>query len=261
MKSFTTDRLTVRVFDSVEAMAATAAADFAAAVNALLRTRDAANVVFAGAQSQMAFHAALVARRDIPWPRIDAISVDEFHAPGIPPELAVCAQPRRDLYSRVPLRSVTMPDFAAPDAEAERARFQAAIAHRPLHLACLGVGVSGHLAFNEPGPGVFDEPQAVKVVDVAESSKRQLMADPNFAALGTIPARGITMTVPTLMSAGTILCCVPYRIKAGIIRDLLAPGVRESLPATILKTHPGATLYLDVESSSLWAAPGASGTR
>jgi glucosamine-6-phosphate deaminase len=251
MKSFTHVKLNVMVCENDEALAARAASDFAAEVRRLLEDRESLNVIFAGAESQMKFHQALVAREDIPWQKLHAIAVDEFWAPHIPRECSVCEQPRRDLYQHVPLAKVSMLDFAAEDPEAERARYERIVRDHPPHVACLGIGVSGHLAFNEPGDAVFDEHQPVKLVDVCEQSKRQLMSDPNFKGLGTIPEKGITITIPTLLTADSIFCLAPYRIKAEIIRDMFSAGITTHLPATVLKTHPNTRLYLDEESYSL----------
>ena len=248
--------LSVLTAETTEEMAACAADDFAAHAERLLRGLPEINVVFAGAESQGAFHAALRTRRTIAWSRINAFSVDEFIAPGMPPENAVSAQPRRDLYRHVPLRSVNVIDFAAPDPEAERARYEALLAaHRP-HLCCIGIGISGHIALNEPGATDFHDPRAVRIVSVCEESKRQLERDPNFRALPAIPERGITTTIPFLLAAEHILVVVPYALKAPIIRRLRESPVTTELPASILKERRNARLYLDAGSAGL-PAPGA----
>ena len=125
MRTFQHERATVMVADTTAELADRAAGDFAAEVKRQLAkdSRKSLNAYFAGAQSQMAFHAALVARADIPWDRIDAFAVDEFWAPHIPREYAVCTQPQRDLYRLVRPRSVNVLDPAAPSAQAEAERW------------------------------------------------------------------------------------------------------------------------------------------
>lgn len=255
MQKFKDGELEVVVFASVDELAQQAADDFASASARLLTERDGINVVFSGAESQMKFHKALRSRDDIEWRRIHAFAVDEFCAPDIPAECSVCYQPRRDLYDHVPLASVNVLDYAAADPEAECARYARLVGEHPPDIACLGIGISGHLALNEPGDNVFDEPEPVKIAEVCERSRQQLMKDPNFMQLPAIPDSGITITIPTLMQSPTVLCVVPYRIKAEIIRDFFATGVTTDLPASILKTKPGAVLYLDDESSSLSTLP------
>ena len=151
MREFACGRMKVLSADSTSEMAEKAAADFAAGAAALLRSNPEINVVFSGAESQSVFHRSVRARTDIDWSRINAFSVDEFHAPGIRAENAVSAQPTRDLYEHVSLKSVNVIDYAAKDIEAERLRYEALIAAHPPHISCLGIGISGHIALNEPG--------------------------------------------------------------------------------------------------------------
>ncbi|MEI8093877.1 MAG: 6-phosphogluconolactonase [Spirochaetales bacterium] len=250
MRKETCGLMTVIRGQSTPDMARLAAEAFARSVSELLVDHDSLPVVFSGAQSQMEFHAALRQRSDIPWNRLDAFAVDEFYAPGIPRHLRVCAQPERDLYSQLPFRSVNVLEADPPDLEAERRRYEALIRANPPRLACLGIGLSGHLALNEPGADPHDR-QAVRLVEVCEASKRQLEQDPNFAALGSIPSQGLTLTLPVLLAAKTLLVVVPYALKRPVVEQLFATEVTPELPATLLRTHPDATLFLDPDSAPL----------
>ncbi|HTL52492.1 MAG TPA: 6-phosphogluconolactonase [Planctomycetota bacterium] len=250
MPQFTARAGTARVVvhATPELSAAAAAEKFADAVLVTLRTKLACNVVFAGAQSQMPFHAALVQRTDINWSRINAFSVDDFYSPGMPAEYAVAAQPQRDLYAHVKLKSIHVLDYKAQDPYAECRRYAALLNKFPTDIACIGIGISGHLALNEPGDTKFNDPELVRLVVVPELSQQQLMTDPNFQALGVIPKKGLTMTIPAILRAQTILAIVPYALKAGILRTVLSCPVSEAVPASVLKTHPNTTLYLDNDS-------------
>jgi len=250
MKDFKCGKMKVLVADSTSDMAEKAATDFAAGAAALLKTHSEINVVFSGAESQTMFHFALRSRKDIEWGRINAFSVDEFYAPGMPAENAVSAQPTRDLYQHVPLKSVNLIDYAAKNVELERQRYETLIAAHVPHISCLGIGISGHIALNEPGDTDFQDSRRVRFVKVVDESKRQLETDPNFRALATIPDSGFTITIPTLVSARIILVVVPYAIKAAIVAGLMGASVSPDLPASILKQRENATLYLDPESAA-----------
>jgi glucosamine-6-phosphate deaminase len=231
-------------------MAQQAAADFADFARVLLDWMPEINVVFAGAESQMAFHRALARRTDIPWHRIHAFAVDDFWSPGLPEGCAVAAEPKRELYAHVKPASVNVIDPCAPEAEAEARRYEALIRAHPPHIACIGIGCSGHLALNEPGDTDFNDSRWARVVEVCEASKRQLESDLNFCALPAIPQLGITLTVPALLKAKIIMAIVPYAIKAPIVKRFFESPVTQALPATILKNHPDVRLYLDQESFS-----------
>jgi glucosamine-6-phosphate deaminase len=242
--------MSVIVGNDTSQMAARAAQDFADSVRGLLSSHAELNVVFSGAESQSAFHTALRARKEIAWDRLNAFAIDEFYAPGIPAEYAVCAQPCRDLYSHASFKSVNVIDFAPNDVEIERRRYEALIEKHPPHICCLGIGISGHIALNEPGSTDFNDKQRVRLVKVSDASKRQLMQDPNFQKLGSIPDSGLTLTIPTLMSARIVMAVVPFAIKADIIAAFWKTKVTPEFPASILKTKPGSRLYLDSESFS-----------
>jgi glucosamine-6-phosphate deaminase len=196
----------------------------------------------------MEFHRALAAREDIDWSRINAFAVDDFWSPGMPAACRVAAQPARDLYSRVEPRSINTVDPDAADPEAEARRYEELLREHPPHLACIGIGVSGHLALNEPGACRFDDERLVRVAELCPDSVRQLESDPNFRDLPAIPRTGITCTVPALLAAPRVLAVVPYGIKAPVIRRFFESPVGEELPATALKDKPGSALYLDADS-------------
>ena len=248
MKQFTHGKLRVRVFDTSREMAQAAARDVADRLRSLLGGKETVNAVFSGAESQQEFHRALAGEPGVDWQRVDAFAVDEFYAPGMDPAAAVANQPRRDLYERVRPRSVHVIRFDAPDPEEESRRYEALIRDHPPDIACLGIGLSGHIAFNEPGQTRFDDERKVRLIVVDEESKRQLEADPNFSKMGRIPDRGITVTVAELMRCPNVFVVVPYAGKAPIIRRFFESEVTESFPATILQRKERAILYLDADS-------------
>lgn len=251
-KSFVYGKLQVYVYENVAEMSENAARQVAARIKSLLQVKPELNIVFSGALSQQLFHRALAAQTGIEWNRINAFAVDEFWWPGMDPRFTVAQQPARDLYSAVNLKSVNTIRFDAHDSEVERLRYERLITENPPDIACLGIGVSGHIAFNEPGQTDFNDPCKVRVISVTEESKRQLMNDPNFSKLGSIPGKGITITVTELMRSPNVFVVVPYREKATIIRRLFTiRRVSAEFPASILKEKEGAVLFLDTESYSL----------
>ena len=251
MKQFTHDELDVFVGATTGDMARRAAADAAACLRTLLAQKDEVNVIIAGGESQQAFHAALIEEPEVDWARVNGLSVDDFYAPGMDASCSVRAQLGRDLYPHLALKSVQAPDYAAPDAEAERRRYEELLEQYPPDVAFLGIGRSGHVAFNEPGDTDFDDPQKVRLVDICEASRRQLEEDPNFMVLDEIPRRGITITMPTLINCPHLFVVVPLASKAPIVKRLFESAVSPDLPATRLKSRPGTRLYLDAGSYSL----------
>jgi glucosamine-6-phosphate deaminase len=176
-------------------------------------------------------------------------NMDDFWAPNIPEELTCGYQLRSQLYDKVQPRRFYLVRFDAPDAAVEASRFERVLrAESPIDILCQGIGTSGHLAFNEPGQTNFQDPAWVRVVDITDQSKKQLAGDPNFRDLSRIPDKGITMTIPAMLSAPYVFTIVPLALKRPIVTRLLAtPEPTAELPASILSTVEG-TLFLDRNS-------------
>jgi len=215
----------------------------------LFKVKKDVNVVFAAGESQTFFYGALIRRTDIDWDRVNCFNMDEFWDRRMPEKFTCGFQIRRQLYSKVIPKSAHSIRSNAIDPHEEARRYESIIRNNSsMDILCQGIGTSGHLALNEPGQTNFNDKSWVRVVDIAPRSKSQLENDPNFRGLGYVPDKGITMTIPALLSAKFIFTIVPYALKRDIIERMLS--VKEpdpSLPASILRTVEG-TLFLDRNS-------------
>lgn len=215
----------------------------------LLRSREEVRVIFAAGESQSAFLKALACERDIEWGRVICFNMDDFWDPRMPEQYTCGYQTRKQLYDKVKPRKFHLVGFNAPEPYEEARRFESLLRSAgEIAILCQGVGTSGHLALNEPHDTDFDDPSWVRVVDIAEQSKRQLRKDPNFEALGYIPDKGITMTIPALLSAQSVYTMVPLGLKRDILTKLFKtdePTV--VLPASVLRNVEG-TLFVDRDS-------------
>lgn len=244
------DRLDVRVDADRAALGRAAADDVAAAMRAALAAGGQLRMAFAAAPSQEEFLAALAAAPDLDWSRVTAFQLDEYV--GLPEDA-----PQRfgrflraRLFDRLPLGAVHLVGATerADDPAAEARRYAALVDAAPLDLVCLGIGENGHLAFNDPPVADFLDRARVKVVELDAACRRQQVNDGCFPALDRVPTRAITLTIPTLMSGRRLACVVPGSTKRAAVRRALTGPVATACPASILRTHPAATLYLDAES-------------
>ena len=226
-----------------------AAGAVASTMRTLLEQQDEVRMIFAAGESQGTFLDALAQEPDLAWDRVVAFNMDDFWDPHIPEQYTCGFQTRTQLYEKVHPGRIELVRFDAPDPEAEAARFERVLrAALPIDILCQGIGTSGHLALDEPGQAQFETDRLVKVVDIHEQTERQLREDPNFKALGYIPEKGITMTIPAMLSARHIFTIVPLGLKRPIIARVLAtPTPTEEIPATILSQHEG-VLFLDRDS-------------
>ena len=226
-----------------------AATAVAGRMRELLRSQDEISMVLAAGESQNVFLSALSQERDLDWQRVVCFNMDDFWDVRMPERFTCGYQTRTQLYDKVKPRQFHLVRFNAPDPEAEAKRFGGLIARAgAIDILCQGIGTSGHLALNEPGATDFRDPELVRVVDLAEQSKRQLRDDPNFRDLGYIPQTGITMTIPALLAARHIFTMTPLALKREILTRMMAINhPTAGLPATILYQTPG-ILFVDRNS-------------
>jgi glucosamine-6-phosphate deaminase len=243
------DRLVVRVLPDREALGAAAADHVAARMRAVLGERPRVRAVFAAAASQLEFLAALARAEGIDWTRVEAFHLDEYV--GLP-----IGHPRsfgrwldEHLWSIVRPGRVELLDGAA-EPGAEAARYGALLRDGGLDLALIGIGENGHLAFNDPHVADFDDPEAVKPVEIDDMSRHQQVRDGAFAAFADVPRLALTVTMSTILASRAISVVVPGPHKAAAVAATLDGPIATSCPASGLRTHPDAVLFVDPPAMS-----------
>src|SRR5439155_5270520 len=114
----------------------------------------------------------------------------------------------------------------------------------PIDAAFVGVGENGHLAFNDP-PADFATEQPYLIVALDEACRRQQVGEGWFASIAEVPSQAISMSVRQILKAREIICVVPDARKADAVKACVEGEVSPMAPASILRTHPNTTLYLD----------------
>jgi glucosamine-6-phosphate deaminase len=194
--------------------------------------------------------ATLAAAPDVDWGRIEAFHMDEYI--GLPEEAPQRFGRflRQALFDRVLPARVAYIDGNAREARAECARYAALLTERPIDIVCAGIGENGHMAFNDPHVTDFSDPHAVKVVELDEVCRHQQVHDGAFATLDAVPTHAITLTMPTLMSARWIYCVVPGPTKADAVGRTVHDAINKECPATAMRRHPAAVLYVDADAAT-----------
>jgi glucosamine-6-phosphate deaminase len=114
----------------------------------------------------------------------------------------------------------------------------------------MGIGENGHIAFNDPGVADFRDPKAVKVVALDLVCRQQQVNDGCFAVIDEVPTHALTLTVPVLFSCKQVFCMVPAKNKADAVYASLNNTIGENCPASILRNHRNAVMYVDGESGA-----------
>ena len=207
-------------------------------------------VIFAAAASQLDTLRVLIQTEGLPWDRVHGFHMDEYI--GIAAEHP--ASFRHFLREHLTQR-VRMKEFFEIDGTAESPQQVCQDYARKLQVAnpqlcLLGIGENGHLAFNDPPEADFKDPVDVKVVHLDNECRQQQVAEGWFKSLKEVPELALTLTIPALFRVPKLIASVPGSRKAKIMRRTLEAPISTDCPATILRTHPDATVYLDADSAS-----------
>jgi glucosamine-6-phosphate deaminase len=124
------------------------------------------------------------------------------------------------------------------------------LASAPIDIAFLGIGENGHIAFNDP-PADFNTEQPYIIVNLDEACRRQQVGEAWFADISQVPKQAISMSAKQILKAKEILAVVPDQRKAQAVKACFEGEVSPMAPASILRRHPNATIYLDTNSASL----------
>lgn len=250
LREFGKDQLLVRIYDTPEEMGRSAAKDAAEAIRQVIACKGSVNILFAAAPSQDTFLAALAEDSSIEWEKINAMQLDDYV--GISPE----APQRfsnylyRHIFSKRQPASCMMIDVTNPP-ETEIERYTNILEQYSADIAFIGIGENGHIAFNDPGVANFQDPALIRQITMEETSRVQQVNDGCFKTLSEVPHTALTLTIPAITSAQYVFCMVPNSRKAPAVQATVYGDITENCPASILRTHPQATLYLDSDSASL----------
>jgi glucosamine-6-phosphate deaminase len=116
-------------------------------------------------------------------------------------------------------------------------------------VAFVGIGENGHLAFNDP-PADFETEQPYILVQLDEVCRRQQLGEGWFPTFDDVPKTAISMSIRQILKAREILCAVPEIRKAPAVQRCFEGEVSPQAPASILRTHPNTTVYLDKAAAS-----------
>ncbi len=252
---FTAGSLAVEVHADRVALGRAAARAVAAHLQAVIAQQGTARVIFACAPSQNEFLAALIdpaqCGHTLEWSKITAFHMDDYVGlSGTHPQSF-----RHYLHEHL-LRQVKIGCFhplpaEESDAIAVAARYTALLRAQPIDLICMGIGENGHIAFNDPPVADFDDPLLVKVVELDLACRQQQVNDGCFPTLAAVPRHAFTLTIPVFRQARRLSIQVPGPRKAAAVLATVEGPFTTACPASILRQHPAAILYLDSAAANL----------
>lgn len=242
--------LKVRIFPTREEMGAAAAQEAARLLRAAIEAKGRAVFVAATGASQFEFLEALTRIPSIEWAKTEMFHLDEYI--GIPETHPASFRRylRERLIERVHPGRVYLIEGDAPDPERECERLGWLISAREIDVAFVGIGENGHLAFNDP-PADFEIDRPYIIVELAEATRRQQVGEGWFSSLEEVPTKAISMSIRQIMKAKSIICTVPEARKAQAVKAALEGEISPEVPASILRKHRNAAIFLDKDAAQL----------
>lgn len=230
------------------AMSAAAARHAAASLRQLIARSGNTRIVAATGASQLEFLQELTSQPDVDWQRVELFHLDEYA--GVPESHPASFRRylRENLIDRTGIVRYHFLDGQA-DLDDVRRRVGAELSREPIDVMFAGIGENGHLAFNDP-PADFDATDPYIVVTLDEACRKQQVGEGWFARIEDVPTTAISMSIQQMLKAREMLVVVPDERKAAAVKATLEGPMTPLVPASILRTHPNVTLYLDEPAAS-----------
>lgn len=213
-------------------------------------------IVVGTGNSQEEMVKSLVQDSSIEWDRVEVFHMDEYVGMPATHPASFRRWVKTRLVDVVHPAQVHYLNGDALDLNEECLRYENLLHSSPIDICFLGFGENGHIAFNDPHVADFHDPVGVKRVRMDERCQRQQVGEGHFHNLESVPKEALTVTCPLLISARYLICCVPEQRKAEAVRNALEGPVSPACPASLVRRHPQAFVFLDLESASLLSFQG-----
>jgi glucosamine-6-phosphate deaminase len=241
--------MVLKVFPDKKLLGQAAATQAAMAILRAIGDHGTARVVAATAASQSEFLDALVREPEVDWTRVELFHLDEYI--GLP--VTHPGSFRKMLLERL-VHKTGIKKYHLLDGDADPSevvvRVGQALASAPIDIEFLGIGENGHIAFNDP-PADFETEKPYLIVNLDEACRRQQVGEAWFSDISQVPKQAISMSVKQILKAKEILAVVPDTRKAQAVKACFEAEISPMAPASILRHHPNATVYLDENSAAL----------
>jgi len=239
----------IKCFDDKKEMARVAADQAASILRDTIQKQGKARLIAATGAAQFEFLEALTTVPAIDWKRVEMFHLDEYI--GLPEThpASFCRFLKERLIQKTGMVHYHLLNGDEDPAEVIR-RTGEALQSEPIDVAFVGIGENGHLAFNDP-PADFETEEPYIIVTLDEPCRRQQLGEGWFDSLADVPRRAISMSVRQILKTKQILCIVPDARKANAVKACFDGEISPLAPASILRTHPNTTVYLDKNSAAL----------
>ena len=240
----------LKIFSDKTSLGRAAAEQAATAIKSAIADHGHARIIAATAASQLEFLGALTKMPGIDWKKVEAFHLDEYIGLPITHPGSFRKMLMEQLVSKTGIPKYHLLPGDAPDPATAIREISRELASAPIDIAFLGIGENGHIAFNDP-PADFNTEEPYIIVKLDEPCRQQQVGEAWFSDISQVPTHAISMSALQILKAKEILAVVPDRRKAQAIKACFEGEISPMAPASIVRKHPNATIYLDEGSASL----------
>jgi glucosamine-6-phosphate deaminase len=149
-------------------------------------------------------------------------------------------------YLNIPKSNINLLDGWTKNPIKECLGYENKLKNKRIDFMILGVGVNGHLAFNEPGTKFNTK---TRVVDLSENTIK--INSKIFKNKKDMPKKALTLGIKNIMSSKKVILLASGKNKALAIKHLVKGNIDSSYPVTYLRKHKNLIIILDVDAASL----------
>lgn len=180
--------------------------------------------------------------------QVKAFNLDEYVGltPSHPRSFASAM--KNELFSHIDILSenINALDGSKEDMIQECQRYESLIDANPIDIQILGIGMDGHIAYNEPGSPLDG---ACHVVDLHQESIESSL-DYGFDHIEDVPTQGVTQGIGTIMKAKQLIMMAKGEKKADLVKRMIYGEVTPDFPSSIIQRHPNVIVCLDRSAAS-----------
>jgi len=223
----------------------------AALVARALRARPGLVLGLATGRTMEAVYAELVrlhGEEDLDFSMCRTFNLDEYVGlhPEDPNSYRYFMNTRLFKHVNIDLKNTNVPDGVASDLKEECRRYERRIEESGgIDLQLLGIGVAGHIGFNEPLSALRSRTREKALTPTTIRQNAELFGSPD-----RMPKRGITMGVGTILESRSCLLLATGAAKARIVAKAVEGPVTAMVSASALQIHPQCRVVVDEAAAS-----------
>ena len=213
-------------------------------------TKPSSNIGFATGGTPVGTYKALIGmcnRKEIDFSGISAYNLDEYY-----PILKSDSQSydyfmKDNLFNHVniPKDRLFIPNGEAKDIAVECVEYEKCVLDANVDLQILGLGLNGHIGFNEPGAAFTGKTNYIHLDESTIQANARF-----FEKYEDVPKNAITMGIKTIMLAKKLLIMISGANKADIAEKVFFGDITPQVPASVLQLHQDVVAVLDKEAGS-----------